>query len=184
MARNRYTLCQEELMLSSGCTNSINIYVATGANQLITCPHALGGYANVQISYFAYQNDGLKAFFSANIIAANENAKILVTPPEIGEYQAEERYFKVSLLGRDTMISTSVDDEKLARILMMYDYANFSDEGYVIKRYGIEGDTFEWAGEPLNSSVKWLKQDDPNGYGFFSGCYYTQYYIDICYTDG
>ena len=44
-----------------------------------------------------------------------------------------------------------VSDETLARILQIYDYANFDPEGMVITYFGIPGEDFEWAGEPWNS---------------------------------
>lgn len=42
----------------------------------------------------------------------------------------------------ETIISPNVDEEKMERILMLYDYL-LSDEGYMLCKYGIEGESYE-----------------------------------------
>lgn len=50
-------------------------------------------------------------------------------------------------------IHRKVDDAKLTRILQIYDFVNYDDQGMVIAWNGWPGVDFEWAGEPWNSSV-------------------------------
>ena len=147
--------------------------------------NGITGYVNNQISYFNYEHPGLKALFPANVIIANPNAKVLITPPEIGAFQAEQRTYAVNTLeGMDTIVGKDVSDEKLKRILMMYDYMNYTPEGYIFSRFGIADDTFKWNGEPYKSTITVLKADDPNGYYFFNGAFYNQFYMDINYSEG
>ena len=42
----------------------------------------------------------------------------------------------------ETFISPHVDDEKMERILMLFDFL-LSDEGYMLCKYGIEGESYE-----------------------------------------
>ena len=50
-------------------------------------------------------------------------------------------------------VKTGVSDEKLARILEIYDYLNHDPEGVLISGYGFEGTHYTWAGTPGDCSV-------------------------------
>ncbi|NJD04368.1 MAG: hypothetical protein FIA99_17630 [Ruminiclostridium sp.] len=147
--------------------------------------NGITGYVNNQISYFNYEHPGLKTLFPANAIIANPNAKVLITPPEKGTIQAVSQTYPVNTLeGYDTIVGKDVSDEKLKRILMMYDYMNYTPEGFILTRFGVADDTFKWNGEPYKSGITVLKADAPNGYYFFNGGFYNQFYIDINYSEG
>ena len=53
------------------------------------------------------------------------------------------------------VINKDVDDDKLARILEMFNYFCYTEEGYILGRYGIEGEHFEY-----------IEKKDGVGYGF------------------
>ena len=48
-------------------------------------------------------------------------------------------------------VRADVSDEKLAKILEIADWTNWTREGFILIHYGIEGQHFEWAGEPYHS---------------------------------
>lgn len=142
------------------------------------------GYIATQISYFNVDNPGLAAYFPVNAINANPNAKILVTPPEIGKMQAIPKQYVFSPLGYPFVIGRQVDDEKLIRIIQMYDYLNFQDEGYVLARFGIEGIHFDWAGEPYESTAV-RRADAPAdaAYNSFINSVWADTYLKCAYND-
>lgn len=64
-----------------------------------------------------------------------------------------------------TQIRFDVSDEKVKKIIEMYDYYNCNLEGWIGKMYGKEGVHFDWSGAPMASQAKVRKADDvPDGY--------------------
>jgi len=98
------------------------------------------GYISTQPSYMVKSNPSLWERAPLNMIKDNPSAKIVLCPPEIGPNgeQGVQRNtntpFKYSFY-----IGNSVDDEKLERILNIFDYAVASKEGYIKLSYGEEG---------------------------------------------
>ncbi|MDF2669811.1 MAG: extracellular solute-binding protein family 1, partial [Paenibacillus sp.] len=91
-----------------------------------------------------------------NLVAKDPNAKILITPTQIGPNgnQGAPAYRPVSLLvGYDFVIRKDVSDEKLIRILQVFDYINFDKEGLVMSSFGEVGTHFNWEGEPYKSAA-------------------------------
>ncbi|WP_135556607.1 type 2 periplasmic-binding domain-containing protein [Paenibacillus cymbidii] len=109
-----------------------------------------------------------------NLLDKDPNAKILLTPPEIGYngQQGAAAYRPVSLLGGyDFIIRKDVSDEKLIRILQMFDYLNYDKEGVVMSRFGELGTHFNWEGEPYNSAalpINGSNADDKFGLGYYN----------------
>ncbi|MBO9596578.1 MAG: ABC transporter substrate-binding protein, partial [Cohnella sp.] len=109
-----------------------------------------------------------------NLLDKDPNAKILFTPPQIGPngQQGAAAYRPVSLLGGyDFVIRKDVSDEKLIRILQMFDYMNYDKEGIVMTRYGELGTHFNWEGEPYNSAalpINAANADDKLGLGYYN----------------
>jgi len=109
-----------------------------------------------------YSEDGARSGLAA--------MNLLITPPEInpsgmqrvnsadpgGVSITENEYF---------MIGANVSDEKLAKILEIFDAVCFDPEVYVMVNYGFEGEDFNWAGEPYESYVEAREIDfnDPEG---------------------
>lgn len=92
----------------------------------------------------------------ANVVLADPEAKILVTPPPIGPdgKQGAPAYgVGVDAFGYPAVIRADVTDEELARILMIFDYLSMDKEGHVFANFGEAGVDFEWEGEPYNSAV-------------------------------
>ncbi|WP_127580115.1 ABC transporter substrate-binding protein [Paenibacillus koleovorans] len=91
-----------------------------------------------------------------NLVAKDPNVKILITPPQIGPNgkQGAPAYRPVSLLGGyDFVIRKDVSDEKLSRILQVFDYINFDKEGLIMSSFGEVGTHFNWEGEPYKSAA-------------------------------
>lgn len=91
----------------------------------------------------------------------NAPGKLLITPPEtqgftkqgIGTAQSTQP-FKAD---GAWVINQNVDDEKLARILTLFNDMAFDPETYVNMVYGIEGTHFNWSGQPYESKIVPIK---------------------------
>jgi hypothetical protein len=112
------------------------------------------------------------------VLRAEPSAKILVTPPETGADGSRgigmaglSRPFDLEM---GWVIKGNVGNDKLARILTMFDAMSFDPETYVAVNHGFAGDHFEWAGEPyLSAIVPRSGMDNElnriwNGFGVFS----------------
>ena len=85
-----------------------------------------------------------------------EEMKVLLAPPEIG-YDGQGVHSPVAnqiIPTEKYMISASVSDDKLEKILEIFDAISFDPELYVLTKYGIEGEDFAWTGEPYNSYIE------------------------------
>lgn len=89
-----------------------------------------------------------------SLLNTDPNAKILITPPERNHDGTSglSRWSNSSIAG-SFYIGADVDDEKLERILRIFDYINFDKEAKVRFDFGEEGEHFEWVGEPYASGV-------------------------------
>lgn len=118
--------------------------------------YGTGTYGGAQALYFSAAMVGYTHNRPvANVILADPDAKILVTPPPIGPdgHQGAPAYgVGVDSLGYPAAIRADVTDEELARILMIFDYVNTDKEGYVFTMFGEEGVDFDWEGEPYKSA--------------------------------
>ena len=78
--------------------------------------------------------------------------------------------------GGGYMFGKQVDDEKLAKILQIYDWVNFDPKEFVHQRYGEPGVHFDWFGEPWNSGAK-LRE----GYPAYGGALGLRFYTSYCH---
>jgi ABC-type glycerol-3-phosphate transport system substrate-binding protein len=98
---------------------------------------------------------GLINFKMANVFP---DAKILMTPPEVGPggMQGVSKYQQaddVNINGTVMYVSADVSDQKLARILQIYDTVAFDPEWYMLTNFGVEGTDYTWSGTPYYSGV-------------------------------
>ena len=85
-------------------------------------------------------------------------AKLLVTPPEIGpdgrQGTDSAAYIENGFTYSSSFaVGANVSDEKLAKILEIFDALSFDPFLYVLVNYGFEGDDYYWQGERYNSPV-------------------------------
>ncbi|WP_127584237.1 ABC transporter substrate-binding protein [Paenibacillus koleovorans] len=110
-----------------------------------------------------------------NLITKDPNVKILLTPPPIGPngQQGAAAYTPASdYTSSYLVIKKDVSDEKLIRILQIFDYINFDKEGLVMSRYGKEGTDFQWEGTPYKSAITPINEAAKNpeqaGLGYYN----------------
>ena len=118
--------------------------------------------------------------------AGNPEAKLLLTPPAIGPTGKYGSFAGVHSWYYNFFIGDKVDDEKLARILMILDWLSFDEKGKVYSLYGMPDVHFNWAGEPWNSSIRTIPQDDKaeNDMGFYKTVnYYDEFYLKYMVQD-
>jgi len=100
---------------------------------------------------------GIFLYYKQELIDVDANAKLLVTPPEIGPDKKRGVDFTPSndgfTVAKRFMINSNVDDEKLARILVLFDAISFDPEFYVLTKYGVENERFYWDGGRFDSPV-------------------------------
>ncbi|WP_135546445.1 type 2 periplasmic-binding domain-containing protein [Paenibacillus cymbidii] len=108
-----------------------------------------------------------------NLLTKDTSAKILITPPSIGPdgKQGAGAYLPVTTFARHFAVRKDVSDEKLIRILQMFDYINFDKEGEVLTRYGEVNTHFKWQGEPYRSAA--IFNDGVTNEGQYGFGYYT-----------
>lgn len=117
---------------------------------------AAGKYGAAQVQV---QAAGLMPFTfnrpPGNLVQKDPNAKFLFTPPPIGSkgHQGSAAYTPVDGFGYAMVIKKEVTDEKLARILQIFDYINFDKEGLMLSQFGDKGVDYTWEGEPYQSAV-------------------------------
>jgi hypothetical protein len=94
------------------------------------------------------------------VLGLDPEAKLLITPPEIGSYGDKPQGAGISsilpVFQNDMyhfVINNDVSDEKLAKILEIFDELSFGKESWVTAMYGFEGEDFEWEGVPYASRV-------------------------------
>ena len=89
------------------------------------------------------------------IVVRNPNAKTVMTLNPIGFDGKHTTRASVGAFALDAAglacVKAGVSDEKLAKIIEIYDYVNFDDYGMLYTQYGTAGVNFNWAGEPGNS---------------------------------
>ncbi|MNI18234.1 Lipoprotein LipO precursor [compost metagenome] len=117
---------------------------------------AAGKYGAAQVQV---QGAGMVPFTfnrpPANLILKDPNAKFLFTPPPIGYkgQQGSAAYTPVDGFGYAMVIKKDVSDEKLARILQIFDYINLDKEGLMLTAFGEEGKDYSWEAAPYKSAV-------------------------------
>lgn len=98
------------------------------------------GYVSTQPAYMTKSSAGMWNRAPLNMIKDNPDAKLVFCPPEIGPNGEQGvPYNTNSPFKYSFYIGSSVDDEKLERILSIFDYAAASKEGFIKMSYGEEG---------------------------------------------
>jgi hypothetical protein len=89
--------------------------------------------------------------------ARSGSASLLLAPPEIGFFgqQGASALYQPGMvhLSSPYYISADVSDEKLARILQIFDAISFDPEWHVMTHYGFAGEDFSWSGIPYESGI-------------------------------
>ena len=91
-------------------------------------------------------------------------ASVAMMPPPIGPegYQGVQVYQAHSPISNwaSLKIRHDVSDEKLAKILQIWDWRQHDPEGWMISQFGKEGVHFTWSGEPGNSKPIRVTEED------------------------
>ncbi|NSW89371.1 MAG: hypothetical protein HPY74_01595 [Firmicutes bacterium] len=133
------------------------------------------GYSGITVGWL---NSGFKTRPPLNMLQ-NEGAKILITPPETGlNGKGGTRPYSFMNYAYYFYVAKEVDDEKLVRILQLFDYANFDKDAKFFLRYGEEGVHFEWSGKPYESAPI-LKEGIKTGSNTGLGSYNSNYITDL-----
>lgn len=106
---------------------------------------------------WAYIDSTVPAFRARppqSIVIAHPDAKILITQPLKGPGGQKEGWWYSALsVGTEKLfIKKNVSDEKLVKILQIWDYTSSDKEGRILYMWGVPGVHFEWAGEPYKSA--------------------------------
>ncbi|WP_127583021.1 ABC transporter substrate-binding protein [Paenibacillus koleovorans] len=137
--------------------------------------YATGKYGGVQA---LHQSAALVSYTHTrppgNLVLKEPNAKILFAPPPIGpqgKQGAPTNGNGVDGFSYTAVIRKDVSDEKLIRILQMFDYINLDPEGNLFTQFGEEGIDFKWEGTPKKSAVLNNRTDperDALGIGYYN----------------
>jgi putative aldouronate transport system substrate-binding protein len=133
-------------------------------------------------NFISYVNPSYQDRPPFGILAKVPNAKMLITPPEIGPNG--KQYFcpgnpSPHNYNYPSFIGHGVDDEKLARILQIFDYLCFDKEAQVKYHFGFEGQHFTWQGEPYNSGISAKEDVTPK----VQGEYGLRFYKFVMYDE-
>lgn len=136
------------------------------------------GYSSTMVAYTNATLDVYAHRPPQAMLLKNPKAKVLITPPELGaNNKGGTRAYTFTNFAYYFYVNKKVDDDKLAKILQMFDYINFDKDAKFFLRYGKEGEHFTWSGTPNDSTPK-MKDGIKNGAntGFFS--YNSNYIAD------
>ena len=88
-----------------------------------------------------------------NILMRDPEANVAVVPGFTGPegFAGAPWDYPLWVVSGGYGVRADVSDEKLAKILEIADWTNWTREGFILIHYGIEGQHFEWAGEPYYS---------------------------------
>ncbi|MDE0222717.1 MAG: hypothetical protein OXJ90_25850 [Spirochaetaceae bacterium] len=88
-----------------------------------------------------------------NILMRDPEANVAVVPGFTGPdgFAGAPWDYPLWVVSGGYGVRADVSDEKLAKILEIADWTNWTREGFILIHYGVEGQHFEWAGEPYYS---------------------------------
>lgn len=139
-------------------------------NAMITFEQGNDGWRLIHLNQI---NQGWLSIFRMR--KQNEEAKLLLTPPEAGYNgnQGVPGWYDggVGTTNPYFFINANVSDAKLAKILQIYDAVSFDPELWVLTNYGVEGEDFIWLGAPYESGVEMItpfQSNRVNGIGLFA----------------
>lgn len=107
-----------------------------------------------------WNDSSVGLYVTRGLLLNNSRARVLVTNPEIGETGKQGCPGPANGFAQrgdgGLLINSRVSDEKLARILEIFDDVSFDEEAFVVSRYGMEGSDFRWIGEPYDSGLEFI----------------------------
>ena len=133
------------------------------------------------VSTGAYTHLGIREEASAKwpqaLLANNPEAQLVMTDPfqgPAGFNSGASSSVQSSSWQFNTIVAERVSDEKLEKILEIWDYLNGTLEGHVMAIYGEPGLHFNWAGEPFKSHAQRLALSTNEGMGGEEGFRFYQ----------
>ena len=105
--------------------------------------------------------DPLYSFISDDDVAPGVETVAFRPPIGPDGHQGIRSKGEWSFRGGPWSVGGTVNDEKLIKILQIYDFYRGTDEGYIMWNIGKEGVHWNWSGAPWASSIKNV---DPNDY--------------------
>jgi len=119
-------------------------------------PLRLGMWPAIQTGWFQLDLVSLLAA-EGNVpflLEDHPDARLLVTPPEIGPFGDSGVSVQSALpflLSMTWVTGSQTSDEELAVILEIFDYVTFDRYAYAMVNFGFEGEHYEWEGIPFES---------------------------------
>ncbi|NLC67316.1 MAG: hypothetical protein GX754_00715 [Clostridiaceae bacterium] len=144
------------------------------------------GYWNDPFNYVDPTSEGLKKRPPMSIPQYNSNAKILIATGEIGKdgKRGVGQWTAGGEFNDNFFINKNVDDEKLIRILRIFDYINLDSEGVILSNWGEEGVHFKWSGEAHKSPpIRLDGMGSKQGFGFYNLDILTDENVKYNYTE-
>ncbi len=98
-----------------------------------------------------------------NILMRDPEANVVVVPGFTGPdgFAGAPWDYPLWVVSGGYGVREDVSDEKLAKILEIADWTNWTREGFILVHYGVEGQHFEWAGEPYYSFAQRIGTQRP-----------------------
>lgn len=104
------------------------------------------GSAGIMNTMCAFSHTYAMKLAYFNILDRNENAKVLLMPvPTENDGSYAVPNYNISSYNYRFVVRKDVSDEKLAKILEIFDYVNFDEDAQILYRYGEEGVHFNYA---------------------------------------
>jgi hypothetical protein len=130
----------------------------------------VNGIVGAYISSYNYIALGINPIWDTGITAStiknNPETKLLLTPMPLtvdGKALGNCTVAGLPLAMNLFCVKRETSDEKLVKILQIYDHINFDDKAMVYTQYGWPGENFEWTGTPWDSYIKAI--DGKSGWG-------------------
>ena len=98
-----------------------------------------------------------------NILMRDPEANVVVVPGFTGPdgFAGAPWDYPLWAVSGGYGVREDVSDEKLAKILEIVDWTNWTREGFSLVHYGVEGQHFEWVGEPYYSFAQRIGTQRP-----------------------
>jgi hypothetical protein len=133
-----------------------------------------GSFMRTKTSGIAWRWGG--SDYAEDTVKANPNAKTVVTLMPLSPFgdtrgRMENKAMPLNE-SQAFVVKRGVSDQKLAKILEIYDYLNFDTQGMILAWYGTE-ENYTWSGEPYKSPA--IPKPDLE-YGGSTGVFYYSAY--------
>jgi hypothetical protein len=117
-----------------------------------------------------------------NILMRDPDANVVVVPGIVGPdgHAGAPWDYPLWQTNAGIAVREDVSDDKLARILEIADWTNWTREGFTLVHYGVDGDHFNWHGQPYHSFAERTEQPRPP---HPDGIYAFRYNIPIWFSE-